>query len=63
MPPEEPHNLVALQLDIENRVLSCQGERLFPAGSALKVSWYTATTSTPQGYIPVLEGAVLFTRW
>jgi hypothetical protein len=58
MPPEEPHNVVALWLDAENGVISCRGERVFPAGDELKVSWYTATTSTPVGYVPVLQGVV-----
>jgi hypothetical protein len=58
VPPEEPQRLVALWLDIESGNLICRGKRVFPRHNKLEVSWYTATQSTPEGYIPVLDGAV-----
>lgn len=50
MPPEEPNNLVALWLDVENGNLVCRGERVFAVQQKLKVSWNTATKSTPENY-------------
>lgn len=58
MPPEEPIGLVALRLDIENGRLTCRGERVFPKHRQLKVSWYTATATPPEGYIAILDGVV-----
>jgi len=58
MPPEEPHGLVALWLDLENGNLVCRGERVFPVDQQLTVSWYTATNSVPENYMPILEGVV-----
>jgi hypothetical protein len=57
MPPEEPHDLIALELDIENGIASCRGVRVFPSGR-LKVSWYTELDSLPEGYPKVLNGVV-----
>ena len=58
MLPEEPNNLVALWLDIENGNLVCRGERVFAVQQKLKVSWYTATKSTPENYISIMDGVV-----
>jgi len=58
MPPEEPNSLVVLRLDKENGKLVCRGERVFSAQERLKVSWYTATKSTPENYISIMDGAV-----
>jgi hypothetical protein len=58
MPPEEPHGLVALWLEAEGDSLTCRGERVFPKGGQLKVSWYTAVDVPPEGYEAVLNGVV-----
>jgi hypothetical protein len=58
MPPEEPNNLVALWLNDENGKLVCRGERVFAAQGKLKVSWYTATKSTPENYASILGGVI-----
>jgi TIR domain len=58
MPPEEPHGLVALCLELEGHNLTCRGERVFPSGSQLKVSWYTGVGSPPDGYEAILGGVV-----
>ena len=58
MPPEEPNNLVALWLNDENGKLVCRGERVFAAQGKLKVSWYTATKSTPENYTSIMNGVV-----
>jgi hypothetical protein len=58
MPPEEPNNLVALWLDVENGKLVCRGERVFATRGKLKVSWYTATKSTPENYTSIMGGVV-----
>jgi hypothetical protein len=58
MPPEEPYGLVALRLYTENGRLTCRGERVFPKNRQLKVSWYTATVTPPEGYIAILDGVV-----
>jgi len=56
MHPEKPNKLVALRLDIENGNLVCRGERVFAANGRLKISWYTATKSTPESYISIMDG-------
>jgi hypothetical protein len=56
MHPEKPNKLVALRLDIENGNLVCRGERAFAAKGRLKVSWYTATKTTPENYISIMDG-------
>jgi TIR domain len=62
MPPEEPHGLVALWLELEGNSLTCRGERVFPRGGQLKVSWYTAVNSPPEGYQAILDGVVFAYR-
>jgi TIR domain-containing protein len=58
MPPEEPNGLVALSLELEDGNLTCRGVRVFPKSNQLKVSWYTAVSSPPDGYQPILDGVV-----
>jgi hypothetical protein len=58
MPPEEPQGLVALKLDMDGTALTCRGERVFPSHGPLRISWYTATANTPQGYVQILDGVV-----
>jgi len=58
MPPEEPNSLVVLRFDKENGKLVCRGERVFAAQGRPKVSWYTATKTTPENYISIMDGVV-----
>jgi hypothetical protein len=56
MPPEEPENLVAINLSSENHNLICRGERVFPRGDRVKISWYTKMQATPENYRRILDG-------
>src|SRR5207237_6128726 len=57
MPPEEPESLVAISLSFdESDQLTCSGERVFPHGDRVKISWYTKTQETPDNYRRILDG-------
>jgi TIR domain len=72
MPPEEPHSLVVVSLELadlpeSNTVktatngevaIQCHGERIFPAKEFVRVSWYTGAESMPKDYKPILGGIV-----
>lgn len=54
MAPEEPGNLVVIDLRFENEKLIGRYERVEPTGMAIRVSW--GSIRRPRGYFPVGRG-------
>ena len=54
MPPEEPGQLIALNLRITDGALIAEGEMVVPRDKNLRVSWYAH--NVPQNYRPICGG-------
>jgi hypothetical protein len=54
MPPEEPGQLIALELRMIDDVLVAEGEMVVPRDQNLRVSWYAH--NVPQNYRPICGG-------